>query len=190
MTNIWLTLSYICISCNLIFYLVIYQEYAVSFFMYLYNYFYQAKTGTSWSQKKHSLIIRRYTAANIVKYKSWLFTLFVDCVVREVRWVLGKRLELLRANGGWFEINQLFFFADYTVLVAEFQIRSCVDRYVMLVEFTKTDRWDWMWVRVKLWGERSMEIYRSNACETQRRTVRGYGLCYVRGFASGRGWRM
>ena len=38
----------------------------------------------------------------------WLFNVYMDGVVREVNVrVLGKRLELLNANGGIFEINQL-----------------------------------------------------------------------------------
>ena len=45
----------------------------------------------------------------------------MDGVVREVNVrVLGKGLELLSANGGRFEINQLLF-ADDTVLVADFK---------------------------------------------------------------------
>ena len=44
---------------------------------------------------------------------------WMDGVVREVNGrVLWKRLELLRANGGRFEINQLLF-ADDTALVAD-----------------------------------------------------------------------
>ena len=40
----------------------------------------------------------------------WLFNVYMDGVVREVNVrVLGKWLELLRANGGRFEINQLLF---------------------------------------------------------------------------------
>ena len=43
---------------------------------------------------------------------------YMDGVVREVNVrVLGKGLELLSANGGRFEINQLF--ADETALVAD-----------------------------------------------------------------------
>ena len=50
----------------------------------------------------------------------WLFNVFMDGVVRELNaMVLGKGLELLSANGGNFEINQLLF-ADYTALVAEY----------------------------------------------------------------------
>ena len=49
----------------------------------------------------------------------WLFNLYIDDVVREVNVrVLGKRLELLIANSGRFEINQLLF-ADDTALVAD-----------------------------------------------------------------------
>ena len=43
----------------------------------------------------------------------WLFNLYMDGMVREVR-VLGKGLELLSANGGRFEINQLLFADDAT----------------------------------------------------------------------------
>ena len=50
---------------------------------------------------------------------SWLFNLYMNGVVREVNVrVLGKGLELLSANGGRFEINQLLF-ADGTALVAD-----------------------------------------------------------------------
>ena len=49
----------------------------------------------------------------------WLMNVYMDGVVQEgnVR-VLGKGLELLSANGGGFEINQLLF-ADDTALVAD-----------------------------------------------------------------------
>ena len=49
----------------------------------------------------------------------WLFNVYMDGVVREgnVR-VLGKGLELLSANGGRLEINQLLF-ADDTALMAD-----------------------------------------------------------------------
>ena len=43
----------------------------------------------------------------------WLFNVYMDGVVREVNVrVLGKRLELLSANGGRFEINRLLFADD------------------------------------------------------------------------------
>ena len=46
----------------------------------------------------------------------WLFNVYMDGVVREVNVrVLGKGLELLSANGGRFEINQMLF-ADDTAL--------------------------------------------------------------------------
>ena len=49
----------------------------------------------------------------------WLFNVYMDGVVREVNVrVLGKRLELLSANGGMFEINQPLF-ADDTAIVAD-----------------------------------------------------------------------
>ena len=48
-----------------------------------------------------------------------LFIVYMDGVVREVNVrVLGKELQLLSANGGRFEINQLLF-ADDTALVAD-----------------------------------------------------------------------
>ena len=49
----------------------------------------------------------------------WLFNVYMDGVVREVNVrVLGKGLELLSANSGRFEINQLLY-ADDTALVAD-----------------------------------------------------------------------
>ena len=55
----------------------------------------------------------------------WLFNVYVDEVVREVNVrVLGKGLELVSANGGRFEINQLLF-ADDTALVADSEERLC-----------------------------------------------------------------
>ena len=55
----------------------------------------------------------------------WLFNVYMDGVVREanVR-VLGKRLEVLSANGGRFEINQLLF-ADDTALLADSEEKLC-----------------------------------------------------------------
>ena len=48
-----------------------------------------------------------------------MFNVYMDGVVREVNVrVLGKGLELLSANGGRFEINQLLF-ADDTALAAD-----------------------------------------------------------------------
>ena len=55
----------------------------------------------------------------------WLFTVYKDGVVREMNVrVLGKRLELLSANGGRFEINQLLF-ADDAALVADSVEKLC-----------------------------------------------------------------
>ena len=49
----------------------------------------------------------------------WLFNVYMDGVVREVKVrVFGKGLELLSANGDRFEINKLLF-ADDTALVAD-----------------------------------------------------------------------
>ena len=55
----------------------------------------------------------------------WLFNVYMDGVVREgnVR-VLGKWLELLSVNGGRFQINQLLF-ADDTTLVADSEEKLC-----------------------------------------------------------------
>ena len=55
----------------------------------------------------------------------WLFNVYMNGVGREknVR-VLGKGLELLSANGGRFEINQLLF-ADDTALVADSEEKLC-----------------------------------------------------------------
>ena len=50
---------------------------------------------------------------------------YMDGVVLEVNIrVLGKGLELLRANGGRFEINQLLF-ADDTALLADSEEKLC-----------------------------------------------------------------
>ena len=55
----------------------------------------------------------------------WLFNVYMDGVVREVNVrVLGKGLELLNANGGRFEINQLLF-ADDTAIVADSEEKLC-----------------------------------------------------------------
>ena len=55
----------------------------------------------------------------------WLFYVYMDGVVRQanVR-VIGKGLEFLSANGGMFEINQLFF-ADDATLVADSGEKLC-----------------------------------------------------------------
>ena len=61
---------------------------------------------------------------------------FVYCIVRvlgKVR-MLGKVLELLSANGGWFEINQLLF-ADDTALVTDSEEKLC--RLVSSEEYRK-----------------------------------------------------
>ena len=51
--------------------------------------------------------------------------MYIDVVVREMNVrVLGKGLELLNANGGRFEINQLLL-ADDTALVADSEEKLC-----------------------------------------------------------------
>ena len=58
-------------------------------------------------------------------WSPWLFNVYMDGAVREVNVrVLGNALELLSANGGRFEINQLLF-ADDTALVADSQQKLC-----------------------------------------------------------------
>ena len=55
----------------------------------------------------------------------WLFNVYMDGAVLEMNFgVLGKGLNLLSANGGRFEINQLLF-ADDTALVADSEEKLC-----------------------------------------------------------------
>ena len=55
----------------------------------------------------------------------WSIHMYTDGVMLEVKAkVLGKGLELLRANGGRFEINQ-FLFADDTAPVANSDEKLC-----------------------------------------------------------------
>ena len=55
----------------------------------------------------------------------WLSNVYMDGVVRKVNVrVLGKGLELLSANGGRFEINQLLF-VDDTAIVADSEQKLC-----------------------------------------------------------------
>ena len=62
-----------------------------------------------------------------------LFNVYMDGVVREVNVrVIGKGLELLCANGGRFEINQLLF-ADDTALVADPKEKL----YRLVIEFRR-----------------------------------------------------
>ena len=71
----------------------------------------------------------------------------MDSVGREVNGrVHGKGQELLHANGGRFDINQLFF-VDDTALVADSQEKLCslVSEFGRVCEVKKC-----MWVRVKL----------------------------------------
>ena len=56
---------------------------------------------------------------------TWLFNVYKDGVVQEVNVrVLGKGLDLLSANGGRFEINQMLF-ADDSALVADSEEKLC-----------------------------------------------------------------
>ena len=58
-------------------------------------------------------------------WSPWLFTVYMDGVVREVSVrMLQKGLELLSANGGRFEIKQLLF-ADDTAIVADSEEKLC-----------------------------------------------------------------
>ena len=67
----------------------------------------------------------------------WLFNVYIVGVILEVNVrVLGKGLELLSANGGRFEINQLLF-ADDTVLVAVSEEKLC--DWCILVEYANKE---------------------------------------------------
>ena len=87
--------------------------------------------------------------------------------------VLGKGLELLSANGGRFDINQLLF-ADDTALVADSEEKLCrlVNEFGRVCERRK--------MRVNVGKSKVMRCSRygngSNACDTKRRTGRGSGL--------------
>ena len=49
----------------------------------------------------------------------WLFNVYMDSEMQEMKaWVLGEWVELLHANGGRFQIKQLLF-ADDTSLLAD-----------------------------------------------------------------------
>ena len=94
----------------------------------------------------------------------WLFNVYMDGVVREVNVSeLEKGLELLSANGGRFEINQLLF-ADDAALVAHLE-KLCR----LVSEFGKV--WERRKLRVnvgksKLCGAPGM-VMGSNACDTK-----------------------
>ena len=105
----------------------------------------------------------------------WLFNVYTDGVVREVNVrVLRKGLELLRANGGRYEINQLLF-SDDTALVADSEEKLCrlVSEFGRVCERRK--------LRVNVGKSKVMRCSRygdggSNACDTKWQTVRGSGL--------------
>ena len=73
---------------------------------------------------------------------------YMDGVVREVNVrVPGKGLELLSANGGRFEINQLLF-SDDTALVADSEEKLCR----LVSEFCKVCQRRKLRVNVGAWG--------------------------------------
>ena len=99
---------------------------------------------------------------------------YVDDVVKLVSsWILGRGLELLRANSGRFEIN-LLSFADGTAQVADSE-RSCVDWPVNLGEYVKeivaSECGQELFYGVLKQYERG-----SNECVSRRRTVTGSGF--------------
>ena len=104
-----------------------------------------------------------------------LFNVYMDGVVRKVNVrKLGKGLELMGANGGWFEIN-LLLFSDATALVADSEEKLCrlVSEFGKVCERRK--------LTVNAANSKIMRCSRygnggSNACDTKRRTVRGRGL--------------
>ena len=65
---------------------------------------------------------------------TWLINVYMSGVVREVTArVFGKVLELLHANGGRFEINQLLFTYDITPVAHEevsMRINNCTNDVV------------------------------------------------------------
>ena len=92
-------------------------------------------------------------------------------------------LELPSANGGRFEINQMLF-ADHTALVADSNEKLCklVSEFGRVCERIK--------LRVNVGKSKVMRCSRyiimgSNTCDSERRNVRGSGLFYVPGVASG-----
>ena len=89
----------------------------------------------------------------------WLFNVYMDGVVRELNVrVFGKGLELLSANGGRFEINQLLF-ADDTALVADSEEKLCrlVSEFGRVCETRK--------LRVNLGKSKVMRCSRYGNCD-------------------------
>ena len=92
----------------------------------------------------------------------WFFNVYMDGVVREVNVrALGKGLELLSANGGRFEINQLLF-ADDTALVADSDNKLCrlvseFGRVIVIVPMALYG--------AEAWGMRSAERRKVNVLE-------------------------
>ena len=102
----------------------------------------------------------------------WLINIYIymDGLVREVNvGVLEKGLELLSANGGRFEINQLLF-ANDTALVADSEEKLCrqVSEFSSVCERRK--------LRVTVGKSKVMRCSRYGKRDSKRRTVRGSGL--------------
>ena len=94
----------------------------------------------------------------------------MDGVVREVNVrVLGKGLQLLSANGGRFEINQLLF-ADDTALVADPEEKLCrlVCEFGRVCEIRK--------LRVNVGKSKVTRCSRYDKGDRMHVTVRGSGL--------------
>ena len=96
--------------------------------------------------------------------------------------VLGKGLELLSANGGRFETNQLLF-PDDTALVADSE-KLCR----LVSEFGRGCKRRKL--RINVGKSKVMRCSRdrnfvSHACDTKRRYFRGSGLFCLPGVASG-----
>ena len=105
----------------------------------------------------------------------WWSNIYMDGVVREVNvGLLGKGLDLLRANGDRFEINQLLF-TDDTALVADSQVKLCR----LVSEFGRVCERIKLGVNVGKCKVMRCSSYGNgmlNASDTKRRTVRGSGL--------------
>ena len=81
----------------------------------------------------------------------WLLNLYMDGMVREVNArLLGKGLDLLRANGGRFERNQPSFVDDTALVADRWKLRVNVGK-------SKVMRWsryvNMCWIHVRLYGE-------------------------------------
>ena len=105
---------------------------------------------------------------------SWLFNVYMDCVVREVNArVLEKGQDLQSVNCDMLEINQLLF-ADDTAVVADSVEKLCrlVSEFGSVCERRK------MRVNVGKSKVTKLEVWkwRLNACENKWPAMRGSGL--------------